>query len=239
MPDQNFIKQDAADATSDQAKAILEKEKKSQKRKNIFRKKELGVNLMSSDVMREISSQVERKNLFQVLTSFFVALGLVGIGYLVILIYDATQADDRSNLDARLTALNAEIANLEKNTSTLTAFQDKLGTIRSLLEQHVYWTQFLTELEKATLQAVEYDSISVSSGSNVLTLGALTDTYETIGKQIRAFQNASSTFPEVTVRSANALLDQAGDIAGVTFSMSLTYNGEILTQIGNATSTQK
>lgn len=239
MPEQNFLKQDASSTRSEQTKAGAEKEKKPQKRKNIFRRKELGVNLMSPDVMREVSRQVEQKNLFQVLISFAVALGLVGVAYLGIFLYDLSQAQDRESLNARLTAVNTEIANLEKNTSALTAFQDTLGSIRVLLEQHVYWTQFLAALEKATLQAVEYDSISVSSGTNVLSLGALTDSYETIGKQIRAFQNASSTFPEVSVRSANAILDQAGDITGVTFAVSLTYNGEILTQTGNATSTEK
>jgi len=237
MPDSNFLKPDASAAKGDQTKT--EKEKKPQKRKNIFRRKELGVNLMSPDIMLEVSRQVERKNLIQVLTSFLIAVGLVGAAYGSIFIYDLLKADEHAALQARLDAVNTEIASLEKNTSALTAFQDTLGSIRNLLDKHVYWTQFLTALEKATLQAVEYDSISVSSGSNVLTLGALTDSYQTVGKQIRAFQSASSTFPDVSVRSANAILDQAGDITGVTFTVSLTYNGEILTQTGNATSTEK
>lgn len=239
MPDQNFLKQDTSDAKGEQGKTGADKDKKQLKRKSIFRRKELGVNLMSPDVIREVSRQVERKNLFQVLVSFLVAVGIVGLAYGGIFLYDFSKASERAAVDARLTVVNEEITALETNTSVLTVFQDTLGSIRTLLEKHVYWTQFLAALEKATLQTVKYDSISVSSGSNTLTLGALTDSYQIVGKQIRAFQNASSTFPTVSVNSANAILDQAGDISGLTFSVSLTYNEEILTQNVNAPATKE
>ncbi len=233
MVDTNFLK--PASKTSPSS------EKKNQKRsmRNFFRRKELGVNLMSPEVAKEVTRQIERKNLIQILVSFIVASALVGVAYLGIFIYGFFNSKNLKPVQDQLATVNQEISVLEQNSSALTSFQNTLSSLANLLSGHLYWTRFLEKLESVTLKDVQYDALSVSSTSNALTLNGVARSYLDIGKQIRAFQNASSTFPTVSVNSANAIIDQAGQVTGVNFTLSLTVNLDIIKGQNNGTSTSQ
>ncbi|MBI4272813.1 hypothetical protein HY621_03100 [Candidatus Uhrbacteria bacterium] len=233
MADTNFLKS--------ASKPSAPSEKKNQKRgvRNLFRRKELGVNLMSPDIVREVTRQIERKNVIQILISFLVACALVGVSYLGIFIYGYFNAKNLKPIQDRLSTVNQEISSLELNSPALAAFQNTLSALAILLSDHIYWTRFLDQLEAATLKDVKYESLSVSTASNSLTLNGVAPSYLDIGKQIRAFQNASSTFPTVSVGTANSILDQGGQVTGVNFTLSLTVNLDIIKGLGNGTSTSQ
>lgn len=221
-------------------KESLPSDKKNRKgaMRNLFKKrKELGVNLMSPEIVKEVSRQIERRNLIQIAMSFLFACGLVGFSYLGIFLYGYTNAKNLEPVQDRLKAVNQAISSLEAQTATLAGFQNTLSSVASLLSQHMYWTRFLRVLESVTLQDVKYDSVSVNSGSNALTLNGIARTYRDIGKQVRAFQKATYMFPEVSVTTANAIIDQAGQVIGVKFTLSLTVNLDTIKGLGNGTST--
>ncbi len=233
MADINFLKQ------SVKTPSIPEKKNLKKGVRNFFRRKELGVNLMSGEIVKEATRQIEKKNLIQILVSFITACALAGIVYAGIFIYGYFNAKNLHPIQDRLSAVNREISLLEQNSPALTVFQNTLSSLSNLLSNHLYWTRFLEKFEQTTLKNVQYDSLSISSASNALTLNGIAPSYSDIGKQIRAFHNASSTFPKVSVNSANAILDQSGQVAGVNFTLSLTVNLDIIKGLGNGTSTQK
>lgn len=231
MSDTNFLKSTP--------KTTPSSDKKNQKRgvRNFFRRKELGVNLMSPEIAKEVTRQIEKKNVLQIFVSFIVACGLVGISYLGIFMYGYFNAKNLKPVQDRLIAINQEISLLEQNSPALATFQNTLSSLAHLLTSHLYWTRFLEKLEEVTLKDVQYDSLSVSFVSDGLTLNGIARTYRDIGNQIRAFQNESATFPSVSVHTANAIVDQGGQVTGVNFTLSLTVNLDIIKGLGHGTST--
>ncbi len=205
----------------------------------LFRRKELGVNLISPQIVKEVSRQIERKNLIQISVSLAIAAGLVALAYLGIFIYDYVNNKNLNPVRDRLTRVNQEIASLEQNTQALSAFQNTLGSLRTLLNDHIYWTRFLQKLEEVTLKSVKYESLTVSSTGNTFVLSARGDTYSDVGKQLRAFQDAKEIFPAVSIAGANALIDQGGQIVGVNFTLSLTFNLDSIKGFEHATSTSQ
>lgn len=205
----------------------------------LFRRKELGVNLMSPEIIKEVSRQIERKNLIQVFGSLGIAVGLVALAYLGLFLYDFINGKNLNPVRDRLVQVDQEISGLEQNSQALSAFQNTLGSLRTLLDDHIYWTRFLQKLESVTLKNVKYDALTISSAANTFVLGATADTYSDIGKQLRAFQEAKDTFPAVSVAGANAVIDQGGQIVGVNFTLSLTFNPDSIKGYEHGTSTSQ
>ena len=156
-------------------------------------KKSAGVNLMTSEVLREatrasiLRSQEQKK-----------------------------VAVVRQELDA----VNREIAQMEKEHSNLTLFQNKLSALKTILDDHQTLLPFFDGLEKNTLPEVFYSTL-VFSSDGTASLSATTTSYTNVGRQLLAFQESKGFITSVQFSGIASSLNQDGKIIGVNFTVLL------------------
>ena len=189
----------------------------------------LGMNLISGDALDRIFQRIEKKDITQLIVAFFVSILLAGAMLGGVYIYGGPFRQEIGDLRAQRSKIEANIAKIESNKTALLAYQTKLTAFDALFKNHLYWTQFFTELEKNTLPNVQFDAISISTGYET-SLSAHTTDYASVGRQLLAFQRATSFIKKVEITSANGALTPAGAISGVNFSVKLTIDPAVITK---------
>lgn len=219
MPDLNFIHGQEVQAPE----APKEKRAKSESPST----EGLGVNLMTAAALKNVAHKAEKK-MFQVLLGGFLAgLAMLALSYVLVKAYGFIVAQNARQLSVNLGKIDQDITLLEQRSGELNAFQNKLSSIKLLIDGHNYWSQFLAELEKNTLPSVSYDGLSVAPGT-VMSLSASAPDFRTMGRQFLKLQKATDLISDVNISSGNAVLNQSGDISGVTFEVSFMMNQGVL-----------
>lgn len=231
MGDLNFIKPNNPEdlpgkqgkAAKDKKKPVAPKAPEAQKQKaRLF-----GVNLMSQEAMRDVARGHQKKNLMILSSGVIAGLVLFILAFVGVRVYAYVIAQNARQLSVNLGKIDEEITTLEKNSASLNQFQNKLSILKSLLDGHIYWSQFITELEKYTLPSVAYDALSVAPGT-AISFSATAPNFRTLARQLLVLQEAKSLADAVRITAGSAQLDQSGDIDGVSFEVSFTMNPNIL-----------
>lgn len=190
------------------------------KKKKEKRVKGIRVNLVTREILKATRERIEKKNIKKMGLSVCAALACAALAYAGILIYGQLLRNNLIPISRELKEINAKITEIEQQSKELIVFQAKLAAIKSLFDDHVYWTTFFKRLEETTLPEVVYTSIAVSPDMSVSLSGAATN-YTTLGRQYLAFQKASSFVSSSEITGASAVLDSQGIINGVNFTMTL------------------
>ncbi len=150
---------------------------------------------------------------------------LIG-GVYVSLAYTANARREEIN------SLKTELANAKRDNSSLEGTAESAATLgmqtvaaAKLLDNHVYWTGFLTLLERNTMLGVSYLNISADVGTRVLMADCLARDYEEAASQMVHFRN-SPDVEEATFSSLTARVNAVGEVEGVSFSVSLKLKPE-------------
>lgn len=191
------------------------------------KKRTVGVNLITSEVQKEVARAVIRKNGIQLVVSLLIALILALLVYGGVIFVGSREAGRVATLRGELDRVEADIARLERENKRLLGFQSKLTLIKSLLDSHRTLLPFFNALQDRTLPEVSYDSLALTSDGSA-SLSAGTSNYTALGRQLLAFERASDLFAAVRFSGITASLDQLGDIIGVRFTVSLTLNKNLL-----------
>lgn len=186
-----------------------------------------GVNLMSQEALKNVARTHQKKNLVILGSGVLAAIALSALLFVGIRLYAYVIAQNARQLSVNLGKIDEEITAIERNAPALNKFQNKLATLKSLLEGHIYWSQFITELEKYTLPTVSYDTLSVAPGS-AMSFSATAPDFRTLARQLLILQEAKSLVQDVRITAGSAQLDQSGDINGVGFEVSFTMNPNVL-----------
>ncbi len=189
----------------------------------------VGVNLMASEVVREATNKLIRKNLLQLFVSFLIALVIALIAYGALLFYGAQVQKKVATIRLSLDAADQEIRVLEKDNSALIGFQNKLSAIKSLLDERTSIAPFFPTLEKNTLKEVSYKTLSIEE-KGAVALTAATTSYTNLGRQLLAFDESKDFITSVDISGISASLDQLGSIIGVNFNISLVLDPKLLKQ---------
>jgi len=189
--------------------------------------KSVGVNLMTSEVIREATQKVVRKNVIQLGVSFLIALFIALLFYGGLLMYGAKEQGKAVPLRQKIDALNVEIQRMESQHATLIAFQNKLTAVKSLLDEHTTVDQLFGELEHATLPEVSYDTLSMMNDGSV-TLNATTTSYTDVGRQLLAFEQSKGFITSVAFSNIASALNQYGEVIGVSFTVNLKLDSTLL-----------
>lgn len=203
------------------AKRDEEKDKKEKKVKKPDGKSAITVNLATKEIMRETAKKTEKKSVKSVIISVLAALALAALSYGGVLIYGQLQKRTFDTVTGPLPEVEKEISGLESRSKELIAFQSKLVAIKSLFDEHVYWSDVFKKLENTTLPEVSYISISIAPNMSIDVSGVARD-YTTLGRQLMAFTRAKEFISGAEISSASAVLDSEARISGVNFSMNLT-----------------
>ncbi len=204
-----------------------EKKELKKGKKEDYKDEGLGMNLIVEERKKEVSQDFLRKNIIQILGSAAIAGAIVGAIYIGIRWYGSTREQEIQTLRDSVQKIDAEISTLEANYNVLVQFQEKLSSTKNLLENHISFLKFFTELEKITLPQVVYQNISFSDEGSV-TLTASSVDYASVGRQLLAYQKADSFMKKVKIQAINGMLSQTGDLAGVSFTINITIDKEWL-----------
>ncbi|MDP2629975.1 MAG: hypothetical protein Q8P56_01055 [Candidatus Uhrbacteria bacterium] len=199
------------------------KKESEQKKPGFFgaeKKKSTGVNLMTSEVLREATRAIIRRNVFLLVGSFFIALIIALLAYGALLAWGSQEQKKVAIVRQELDAVNRDIAQMEKEHSNLTQFQNKLSALKSLIDDHRTLLPFFDGLEKNTLPEVFYSTLVFSSDGSA-SLSATTTSYTNVGRQLLAFQESKGFTSSVQFSGIASSLNQDGEIIGVNFSVLL------------------
>lgn len=190
----------------------------------------LGLNLVTSESMKKADLKLEKRNLSQIFSSVVISLLLAGSAYIGTLVFGRISLQSLKPVQSELEQVTRRIGEIEKHKGSLLSFQQRMELVRSLLDEHIHWSQFFKEFEKATLPNVTFDAVSLTTDYQ-LTLSAHTTDYASVARQLVLFQKSTHLVKSVQITSANAVLNQGNEIEGVNFGVILVLNPDITKRI--------
>ncbi|GEM_PF-3038282 len=188
-----------------------------------------GVNLIVEERSKEVSQDLLKKNVFQIVGSALLALLIVGIVYGGIRAYGSQREKEIQAIRDVIQKTESQISNLERNAAALSQFQTKLTSLKGLLDSHTSLVKFFRKLEEVTLSNVSYSNVSLSDEGTVM-LSAVSTDYTSVGKQLLAYGKVPEIIKKAKITAVNGMLSQTGDIAGVSFNLSLMLQKEWLSK---------
>ncbi len=127
------------------------------------------------------------KKLKYIIISIISSLCIVGALYLGLLYWEHTELKKMITDKNEIAKLASNVADLEKGLDVAKNFQARLNTASLLLDKHIYWTNFFSFLEEATLSKTYYSgSLELAMGEE-LSLLARFPSYKDLKNQLIVF----------------------------------------------------
>jgi hypothetical protein len=118
------------------------------------------------------------------------------------------QIRQTADVDDRLAKMN-QLTNLAENeVSDVLDFRLRLILVNELLDNHIYWNNFFSFLEKNTLANVFYQDFSGDTSGEYI-LKARTDNFDSMAKQIKVFRQSPDVL-EVDTEGGEIIKNEPG-----------------------------
>lgn len=122
------------------------------------------------------------------------------------------------NIEGKVAVVNQRIAGLESELRTrepggkeIKAFSSRLVNMKTILKDHIYWSQVLTELERLVLPNVTVKTLKGGTENNLVTLEFNTPTIEAAADLVVSLQDVvdknGTFFKGVTASSLSTVKD--------------------------------
>lgn len=160
------------------------------------------------------------------LISLAIILVLIGGGLYWILKWYEGQAElDLQKIETELSVVNEKNKALDSEKNQAQSFQKKLKTADKILENHIYWTNFFSFLEKNNVADVYFINLIGGSDGQIVMSG-VAKSYAAMSRQIVAFKTAENV-SKVSILSASASVDTEGNVTEINFDAKLQLNPKI------------
>jgi hypothetical protein len=149
------------------------------------------------------------------------AISLIYVG---LLIWQKERVEASKTAFLNVTVIDNQIKKSEQEVEEVKKFNKKLTMVSGLLDNHVYWTNFLTLLEYTTLKDVYYERFT-GDISGEYTIPAVASSLEAISLQLdvmKKYDNVESVAPDTGQTSA--------DGKSVQFNLGLTVDPIVFTK---------
>ena len=164
----------------------------------------------------------------------YYAIAILLTGLFIAAIYGAltvweNQIKQRTtDIDTQITKFRSDVTAFKKFEKDISSLSTRIEIIRTLLKQHIYWTNFFVLLEKYTLPDVYYDGLTAST-AGVISLQAHGTNFDTVSKQLKLLlstdaQNEFVSKASITTADRN---DSGTNGSQVTFTIELTLQPTI------------
>jgi len=120
------------------------------------------------------------------MTAASVLTGLFLVIYFALLGYQIVLNRQKNNINQQMQSIQQEVDN--KLGSGTMDLQNKLNTFKQLLDNHVYWSDILTIIEKSTLPSMQFNSFSADTQNETVALQGRALNYSFLAKQVVAFE---------------------------------------------------
>lgn len=129
------------------------------------------------------------KRVFSLLLSLFVSALFVTEIYLGLDWWQKQEEKKAVSLQNNYERLSKEVQSTKAKAEEVMIFRDKLGTVQKMMDNHIYWTNFFSWLEKNTFNSVSYGGSFAGDISGSYLLSATAKTYSDISWQAKHFKN--------------------------------------------------
>jgi hypothetical protein len=177
----------------------------------------IGVNLLPNSIQQPLQQQA---SLYRLLRLSTVTVLLVTLVYLGMVGYQAWFLFKAQAAIEELNVVDQKILTYTTLQNEVNATNDTLVAVQGLLDQQMYWTQWLQMLEQTTLPSVGYSGFS-GNASGVMTLQAVAPDFTTITQQLAVWRN-NPAVTEVSVTNVSR------SDSGVQFNLSLQVDPAVL-----------
>ena len=185
----------------------------------------LEVNLIKSDSGVDFDWG---KNLTTAVLVFFIAAAVIAEIYFGLDWWQKQEIANTAATEKEIAALKHDITALNNQADEAMRYKDKVVALSGLLNNHVYWTNYLSWLEKNTLSSVQYETLSGDT-SGVYSFNAVSKTYADVSWQTKAFLNDPMTKKVTVDLAASTKSKDKGKESGpqVNFTINLEVNPAI------------
>lgn len=188
--------------------------------------KTLAINLIPEEFARHPELNLSRKFLVYLLALGVSAFAILVVGQIIGL-YQYWIGNEIRQTEQLNVELRAQIDDYQAMLTDAQALQRDLLTMQQLLGAHRYWTRVFDALQKVTIDEVYYTSfVSASDGS--LELAAHGRDYESVARQLVAFQQATDVIASVSITGASVVISEGTEEVGeVVFGVSVRLRPEV------------
>lgn len=196
----------------------------------------LGVNLIPDDMIDNLEP---RKKLITYMIVLFISAAIIGGGYGGLVWYENRIYDQANQTTLEIDQINGKISALRPEQQKAVLFRSQTDAISSIMNRHIYWTKFFTQLEKYTMPAVEYQAFSGSftPGTNpTFTISATTDSFDSVSQQILAFREAVANGDFISVAlidSGNKITNPENNQESIQFTIQITTLEKVFYQLAS------
>lgn len=187
----------------------------------------LEVNLVKNE--KQISFDWNKK-IFILSIVLFVALAVVLEIYFGLIWWQAQEEARIKALDDEVFKINVQVEDLKNKESDALNYKAKSAAFSSLLDGHIYWSNFFDWVEKNTLNTVKYLNFQGDlSGS--YSLEATTQTYADVSWQVKSFLNDKNTVRAAVAEAAFVKDSDKTKPNQINFTLSLQIKPTIFKKI--------
>ncbi|MDD5290560.1 MAG: hypothetical protein PHZ04_00395 [Patescibacteria group bacterium] len=170
-----------------------------------------------------------QKNAAFLIVSMILAAIVVGAIYGWLSWWGSQKEEENQYFVERFSELDKEIARVEGEAKKVLVFKKKLSLVNSLLDQHIYWTNFFKFLEENTLADVYYSGFA-GDNKGKYSLTANAKNFSVIQAQVERFLS-SEYISEASVSEAGISTAErkAGEANEIAFGLKLVIDPVIFT----------
>lgn len=167
-----------------------------------------------------------KKNVFLLFLTLFVTGLFITEIYFGLSWWEDQEIKNSLTINSDLTSLNQEISRIQEQADNSLAYKNKVSEVAKLLNNHIYWSNFFSWLEKNTLSTVKYAGFS-GDLSGAYSLTATAGSLAEVSWQAKAFMNDPLT-KEVKISGASLQSgDKLGAVGQASFSLLIEVNPNI------------
>lgn len=147
---------------------------------------------------------------------------LIGMAYLALMKVSNDRAQAVESLKSELATLQSQTPGLEQKAAKAVQFSAQYEANQISLDQHVYWTRFLPELEKFILPAVQCTSFSGDAVTGIVNMDCHGRNYRDVAEQV-VYMRTNPLVTDLRTSSASLDVDKEGNLLRSTFTMNMKF----------------
>ena len=185
----------------------------------------------------ELASFFNWKKGILVLIFYFLFSGLIVAGfYGGLLLWEKQRESLKLEYSGKILDLEEQVIKpLEEEAKKILTVKEKIKLAKSLLDRHIYWTNFFKFLEDNTLTDVYYTSSFAGDTNGEYSFSARTRNFKMILDQVNIMRGNDNVEKVIvsggSVKSSGSIEQGGGDgqsdVGGVDFKLELTINPNI------------
>lgn len=148
------------------------------------------INLLQNKV-KDKSLQFERSNRFIVILAVLILILEVSATVGLWVLTKATNNSIKNTQDENQ-AIQKNIDSHQKELSKAEGLQAQLKNVNTLLTSHIYWSNFMSTLEKLTPVKVQYTAIDGSASDGKMHIEGTADSYTDVGRLILSMSTSKA-----------------------------------------------